>query len=185
MFKYYNCQDQIGECSGGCLSYLDILFAQGGIAEERQEIGNQFDKWGWVLYKSSCVWLASEQGLWDVGSLAWTVYQELLFFPRFFGRKRMAYIRECWRGFLSVQKGYELCSKTKAREVVCFWSSCLKSLPAVRWDENWPRYAQWLNKDEIGVVSRRISSIWQSTEQPSWISENEAGHDCIFSVNSS
>lgn len=52
---------------------VDVLFAWGGITEEThyflQEIGNLFDKPGCVLYKSCCVYLASEQGLWDVSSL--------------------------------------------------------------------------------------------------------------------
>lgn len=52
---------------------VDILFARGGITEEAHyflwETGNLFDKPGCVLYKSSCVCLPSEQGLWDLGSL--------------------------------------------------------------------------------------------------------------------
>lgn len=79
--------DHVGECKRGSLSYCGYLFAQGGIIEGThnflQEIGNLFDKSGCVLCKSSCVCLASEQGLWDVSSLMRTLYQELLFFLSF------------------------------------------------------------------------------------------------------
>lgn len=63
---------------GAVCTTVDILFAHGGIIEGThnfiQEIGNVFDKSGCVLYKSSCVSLASEQGLWDVSSLMRTLY---------------------------------------------------------------------------------------------------------------
>lgn len=83
---------------GAVCPTVDILFAQGGITEGThnflQEIGNVFDKSGCVLYKSSCVCLASEPGFWDVSSLMRTLYQELLFFLSF-GKMRMACIRRC------------------------------------------------------------------------------------------
>lgn len=52
---------------------VDTLSVWRAVIEEAhyflQEIGSVFDKPGCALYKSSCVCLASEQGLWDVSSL--------------------------------------------------------------------------------------------------------------------
>lgn len=57
---------------------VDNLFAQGGITEEThsflQEVRSLFNKPGCVLYRSSCVCVAGEQGLWDVNSISGTAF---------------------------------------------------------------------------------------------------------------